>query len=59
MRFPWSARPVEDEVVVDLRERLAPYTKDPDSEPTPGAGTSFMRERPLRATSSGVQPLRS
>ena len=50
VRFPWAAAPIEeDDVYIDLTERLAPYTKVPEDQPAPKATATFMRERPLRA----------
>ena len=50
MRFPWAATSIEeDDVYIDLTERLAPYTRVPEDEPAPGVPATFMRERPLRA----------
>ena len=50
MRLPWAAAPIEeDEVYIDLTERLAPYTRVPEDEPAPHVPATFMRERPLRA----------
>jgi hypothetical protein len=49
MRFPWAAAPIEeDEVFIDLRERLAPYTKGVEEKPAPDVPATFMHERPLR-----------
>ena len=50
MKLPWAApAPIEDEVYIDLTERLAPYTKDPEVKSVATAPASFMSERPLRA----------
>jgi hypothetical protein len=50
VRFPWAAAPIEeDDVYIDLTERLAPYTRVPEAELAPDVPATFMRERPLRA----------
>jgi len=50
VRFPWAAASIEeDDVYIDLTERLAPYTRVPEDEPVSDVPATFMRERPLRA----------
>ena len=56
MRFPWAAAPIEEDVYIDLTERLAPYTKDPEVEAAPAQAATFMRDRPLRAAPLQAQP---
>jgi hypothetical protein len=49
MRFPWAAEPIEeDDLVIDIRDRIAPYMKDVDDEPTSENPASFMHAHPLR-----------
>ena len=49
MWFRRAAAPIEEDVYIDLTERLAPYNRVPEDEPAPDVPATFMRERPLRA----------